>query len=568
MRHFFVSAHFLLIALGGFSQSTYVPYNKDYYWLLDRYEIKSNHLTQQFHSSFHSYQRQNIVSFINEIEKDTTIKFSVRDSFNLQFIKNDNWDSIDSFLIGNSKKPFLKHFYQKQNALFSHRDKDFDLLINPILYLSDGREFVNEKLNSNSVLLNTRGIEVRGMIGKKLGFYSMLTDNQAMFPTYVMDRIDSATAVPEEAYYKYLPGSHTKLYRHFFKSTGVDFFTARGYVTFDIIKKLITVQVGQDKNFLGNGYRSLLLSDFSSPYLFAKITTKVWKFNYTLLYAQLSANTSTTNYTIFPKKYLALHHLSMNVGKHLNIGLFESVVQDRGDINYYNPIIFYKAIVNQLGAKDKAIIGLDMKVNFARHFSIYGQFVINEFVFNAITAGNGFWANKQAGQIGFKYIDVLGIRNLDLQLETNIVRPYVYSARDSSITAYTNYNTPLAHPLGANFYEFLGIIRYQPSNRLNLISKAFYIIQGLDIKGQNWGANPLHSYVTRVREYGNYIGQGDLSHTIFLDFTATYMLKHNLFIELKQIIRNQNSASGQYNLNTTYTSAGLRWNIQPRLQEF
>jgi hypothetical protein len=390
-----------------------------------------------------------------------------------------------------------------------------------------------------------------------------------MFPTYVMNKINSTDAVPGESFYKDLPGSQTKFYKYFFKGNGVDFFTARGYISFDVYKKYINLQLGQDKNFLGNGYRSLLLSDYSSPYPFARLTTKVWKLNYTLLFAQLYYNTSSQPGSNFPKKNLAVHHLSMNIGRHLNIGLFEAVMYPMNpDVSYFNPIIFYKAIVNQNGASDKAIIGIDSKYNFAKHFSLYGQILINEFKLNEVVGGRGWWGNKQAVQFGVKYVNAFGIKNLDFQVEANIVRPYVYSAKDSSASSYTNTNMSMGHPLGANFMEFLFIGRYQPVNRMNLLFKSFFIKQGLDSNGKDWGSNPLLPYTSRVNEYGNYIGQGESSHTVFFDFTLTYMVKHNLFIDVKQIMRNQSSASGMFDLKDNYTSISLRLNMQPRLQEF
>jgi len=549
------------------AQSAYAPYGKDYYSLLDRYEIMSSRLENNFHSSFHPYQRKDIASFAHRVLNDS-MNLSARDRFNLQYVLNDNWEFADT-MIGNSVKPFLRYFYSKQNAIMNHRDKDFQVQVQPILYLTLGKESVNGKQNPDWMVLNTRGAELRGTIGKRLGFYTMLTDNQAMFPTYVMNAIHTTNAVPGESFYKDLPGDQTKLYKYFFKGNGVDFFTARGYVSFDLYKKFINLQVGQDKNFLGNGYRSLLLSDYSSPYPFARMTTKVWKLNYTLLFAQLYYNTSNQPGSQFPKKNLAVHHLSMNIGRQLNIGLFEAVMYPKNpDLSYFNPIIFYKAIVNQLGASDKAIIGIDWKYNFEKHFSLYGQVLINEFKLSEVTSGRGWWGNKQAVQLGFKYVNVFNIRNLDFQFEANIVRPYVYSAKDSSASSYTNTNMSMGHPLGANFTEFLFIGKYQPMNRVNLTLKSFFIKQGLDLNGKNWGSNPLLPYTSRVNEYGNYIGQGDLSRTVFLDLTFTYMVKHNLFIDLKQITRNQSSVSGMFNLRDSYSSISLRLNMQPRLQEF
>ena len=40
--------------------------------------------------------------------------------------------------------------------------------------------------------------------------------------------------------------------------------------------KYFNFQLGYDKNFIGNGYRSLFLSDWGNSYLFAKINTKIF----------------------------------------------------------------------------------------------------------------------------------------------------------------------------------------------------------------------------------------------------------------------------------------------------
>jgi hypothetical protein len=566
--HFYIYLIFLVTAgLTGKAQSAFPAYGKDYYHLIDRYEIMSNQLVNSFHSSFHPYQRKDIAEFALQRLKDSTL-LSGQDHFNLNYLLIDNWEYVDSSF-GQSKKPFLKNLYTKKNALWNHHDKEFDIQVLPIIYWTAGKESVNGSTNPDMLITNTRGAELRGSIGKNLGFYTVLTDNQALFPTYTMDRIQEYNAVPGESFYKTLPGSTTKLYKYFFKGNGVDFFTARGAVSFNLYKKYINIQLGQDRLFLGNGYRSLLLSDYSAPYPFARITTKIWKLNYTLLFAQMMYNTSNVPNTLFPKKNLAIHHLSLNLNKHLNIGFFEAVMSSRNlDLAYFNPVIFYKAIVNQAGASDKAVIGFDAKYNFANHFSIYSQVLINEFVLREVTGGRGWWGNKQAVQLGAKYINAFNIHNLDLQVEANIVRPYVYSAMDSSASAYTNTNMSLGHPLGANFDEYIFIARYQPTNRLTLIGKAFFVKQGLDPAGKDYGSNPLLPYTSRVSDYGNFIGQGDLSHTSFIDFTASYMLKQNLFIDLKQTLRNQTSSSGLYDLKNNITSVSIRLNMQPRLQEY
>jgi hypothetical protein len=559
----FLKALLLFLPTALFAQSSYIPLNRDYYYLLDRYEVLNGRQSQSYHSSSKPIEREALANFLDSLSLDSG-SLSKADYFNLEYLKNDNWEWTGSEY-NDSRKPVLKYFYRKKSDLFHVHNEDFDLHVNPVLYIQLGKESPSGEIN----YLNTRGIEVRGMIDKKIGFYSFFADNQARVPQYVKNFIEGYNSVPGEGFFK--P----------FKENGIDFLTARGYFTFNITKH-IHFQFGHDKNFIGNGYRSLILSDFASNYTFLKINTKIWKINYTNLFTEMNAGTKAAN-DLFPKKYLAFHHLSFNVSKNLNIGVFESVVFGRKDtlrhgqfdFNYLNPIIFFRSIEQQLGSSDNAILGMDYKWNFLKHFSFYGQIILDEFFLKHVKAGDGWWANKQAFQIGLKYFNAAGIKNLDLQGEFNIVRPYTY-AHASKYTNYSHYNQPLAHPVGANFYELIGIARYQPLKRLHLTSKLFYIKTGLDSNftntgvGQNYGGNVNKSYIAvgSANTFGNRIGQGIATDIIFLSFNASYQLRHNLFIDFTQVIRKETSAVESRSLNTSLTSVGLRWNIGQRLHEF
>ena len=144
---------------------------------------------------------------------------------------------------------------------------------------------------------------------------------------------------------------------------------------------------------------------------------------------------------------MALHHLSINIGKKLNVGLFESVIygrEDQGlDIAYLNPIIFYRAIEQNNGSADNALLGMDFKYIPVKKLSFYGQLIFDEVVVSNLRAGNGWWANKFGIQGGMKYINAFGINNLDIQLEGNLVRPFTYTHL-SDLTNYQHFQQPLA----------------------------------------------------------------------------------------------------------------------------
>ena len=72
-------------------------------------------------------------------------------------------------------------------------------------------------------------------------------------------------------------------------------------------------------------------------------------------------------------------------------------------------------------------------------------------------------------------------------------------------------------------------------------------------------------------DYGNKIGQGVKNTIAFVDLTASYMLRHNFFIDFKATIRHSSSpvtVPFNYNNNSTITSVSLRWNIPARTYDF
>ena len=269
------------------------------------------------------------------------------------------------------------------------------------------------------------------------------------------------------------------------------------------------------------------------------------------------------------KKYAAIHHLDISLTKWLNIGLFEGVVfgrKDRFDFGYLNPIIFYRSIEQQNGSFDNSLAGLDLKANFAKKIQLYGQLCLDEFLLSEITRNNGYWGNKWGIQAGAKYIDAFGISNLDLQLEINVVRPYTYSHRDS-VANYTHYNQPLAHPLGANFSEFIGIARYQPAPKWLTVAKLIYYQQGRDSNAISYGSNIFLANVIppRVGDFGHTLASGWKTTIFYFSFLLSYELRENLFLELNAIYRKQETKTAPImSANTTIISFGLRWNMHRR----
>jgi len=485
------------------------------------------------------------------------ILLSKTDEYNLQSLYLNNIEYLSEVQRDSirSKKP-IGRFYRTPANLYEVHIKDFDLVINPVIQF----QYMKESDDDANLFLNSRGVMIRGRIANKIGFAASIIDNQERDPRYVRDWENKYQSVPGAGYYKN------------FKGTGFDYFDARGYFTFNITK-YIDVAFGYDRNFIGNGYRSLFLSDFSNSTLFLKLNTRIWKINYQNLFMELHQTEPRGPDRLLRKKYAVFHHLDVNVTRKLNIGLFEGVMfgrSNRFEFGYLNPVIFYRSIEQQNGSFDNSVAGIDFKLNTLKQVQLYGQFLLDEFNLKEIKKNDGWWANKWGMQLGAKYINAFGIKNLDLQLEHNRVRPFTYSHRDS-IANYTHYNQPLAHPLGANFSEMIGILRYQPAPKWTILAKAMSWKQGLDTGSRSFGANIFLPNVPPYRQgdYGYDIVSGIESKTTFLSLLLSYELKENLFIEASATKRKFDVASNSsLSTNTTVVSFGIRWNMHRRVFEF
>jgi hypothetical protein len=229
-------------------------------------------------------------------------------------------------------------------------------------------------------------------------------------------------------------------------------------------------------------------------------------------------------------------------------------------------VLFLRPAESDIGSGDNAMVGLNVKANIKKKVQVYGQLVLDEFIIKELVKNRGFWANKYGYQLGLKYPDAFGIKNLDLQLESNRVRPFTYSHFDS-IADYSHYNQPFAHPLGANFQEYISILRYQPLPRWFFQAKLIYYYQGLDSLGINSGSNVKRSYVTRNRTYGYEVGGGNKAKCLNGSFLASYELKENLFLDANLQRRTYKVELGG-NRNTTVLSLGFRWNMARRNFDF
>jgi hypothetical protein len=283
----------------------------------------------------------------------------------------------------------------------------------------------------------------------------------------------------------------------------------------------LNIELGKDRNFWGDGYRSLFLSDNSNSYPFLKTTFTAWRIKYVSLLAFLKDVDLPGNINALHPKFCALHYLSWNVTNRLNISFYESVTFNSKDsanttafdFQFVNPVIFYQPVNRTDGSPGKLHLGMGSSYNFFDEYKLYAQFLLGEFVLKDFFGGTGWWGNKYGIQMGIQSPEAFKIHGFHLLFEGNLVRPYTYS-HSNTLSNYGDYMQPLAHPLGANFIEGLIEARYiRGKNIFGLV--LIHSITGLDSSNINFGQNIYHNYTTRSSDFGVWLLQGMRS-----DYTA------------------------------------------------
>lgn len=445
--------------------------------------------------------------------------------------------------------------------LVNFNGDDYNVYIDFLPDFQIGREFKESK----TTWLNTRGFQIGGDIGKQFSFYASAYENQGVFANYVTDFINTNQVVPSEMTGK-LDGK-TKDWSY---ATALLSFTAN---------KHLNIALGYDKNFIGDGYRSMLLSDVAANYSFLRLRATLGNVQYQTIFAYMldpGAERFTEDRRLGDRgKWMAAHYLDWNITKRFSAGFFQAVTWadaekegKRGfDFNYAHPFIFLRSVESaNTTSPDKMRLGINLKYEILDKTTVYGQFMFDEFTAKEIFSSNGYWANKHAIQVGFRGSDLFKVPRLNYLAEFNTAKPYTYAHFDR-VSNYAAMNQPLAHPFGANFREFLGLLNYS-YKRFDFQGQMIYANYGADPAGLNYGKNIFLSYETRVQDYGVNTGQGIKTNLFFTEAKVSYLInpKYNLRAEIGGIIRRESSALIAQ--NTGLVTFGLRSTFRNLYRDF
>lgn len=471
-----------------------------------------------------------------------------------------DFEAAETSLAKNKSSWFGRKFWNEHMVSFKGKDYWFTADITTDLQL--GKDAQSELSYTYN---NTRALNVQGGLGEKITFSAGVYESQGRFADYVNAYAESIK--PDGGNPAIIPGRGIAKE---FGDDSYDYPIAEGYIAYRA-SKLFNAQFGHGKNFVGDGYRSLFVSDAASPHPYLKLNTSFWKIKYTNTWMWLKdVRPDATVDGAYGSKYMATHFLSWNVTKRLNVGFFESVLwtNDNGrgfDVNYLNPIIFYRAIEFSTGSRaGNALIGLSGKYKLSSKVNMYGQLIIDEFSSKDIFGGNQSWKNKLGYQIGLKYYNAFKVKNLMLQGEYNQVRPYTYS-HDELMLNYGHNNQSMAHLWGANFREFIGIAHYN-YKRWYGMAKLIYGQRGLDTgDGVSYGGDIFMNNDLRPSDNNISLLQGNTTNVFIADLQAGYLVNPSTnlkaFVNLTQRSFSPENVPADFEKNTTWFNLGFRTDL-------
>ncbi len=372
---------------------------------------------------------------------------------------------------------------------------------------------------------NSRILRIQGGFGPKFSYSATIFESQGRFANYINEYISNPSSTFKPAFSEGLVPGRGKAKG--FGTNAFDYPVAEGYMSYTP-NQYFQLQFGHGKNFIGDGYRSFILSDVSAPATYLKFKVDFWKFQYTNIWMWASDTRAPVLVgEEHARKYISSHYLSINITDRFTLGLFETAVSagEKGiDTSFLNPLIFFRSVEFNRGEDaGNAMLGITGKYKLNDQTQLYSQLIIDEFSFgNLSNLGN--WQNKFAYQLGFKYFDAFKVKNLFLQGELNYARPYTFSHKFPLLNL-AHYSQPLGHLWGANFWEVVGIARYK-KDRWSGSAKLVLGKKGFDFPGEaiSYGGNVYQSYNIRFSETDNSIAQGNTATILMADFQGNYLV--------------------------------------------
>jgi hypothetical protein len=457
---------------------------------------------------------------------------------------------------GTGKSWLLRKAFHEH--LIELKQPDWGLQFDLLGDFAIGRDYGNAK----NTWLSTQGFLAQGYLGSKVSFTTSFYISDAIFPAYIDSFIRNYDVVPGQGRAR-PKGTRGVL----------GYASANGFFTYQP-SQFLNFQFGQGQQFIGEGYRSMLMADVAFPNPFLRMQAKFGPFEYTYWFQQMvdiysKVASPDIRDGLFRKKYASMSYLDWKVTERLSLGAFQSIVWLGDDSlgnsktipwQYLNPVLLYWPIQYSTGSEGNFLLAVTASYKTTKYSQAYMQFLIDEMVTSEFFANNGAVVNKYSLQLGWKDYKAFGVKNLFFLSEFNMVRPYTYS-HWSTLTNYGHSGQPIAHPAGANFTELLGMTEYNWNKSWFASAKAIAMRVGKDSAGLNFGQDIRQDYYTApggIFQTGASIGWGRPANSLHLEAAVGRVLnpKTNLRIELRYIYRHEDMDISTR--NTHWFMLGLR----------
>ena len=508
-------------------------------------------------NSYQLYQKFNADIYSTKSAFHTSLRPFLIDS-----LIQHTYDSVMNVGVSSDRKSWLERKIFNEH-LFDVKKPDYTFYGDVILDLQAGRDFT-AKYNTN---LNTRGYQFGGTIGTKFSFYASAFEDQAKFPGYYSTLVNENQFIPGQAYLRNYHGIP--------KNTA-DWSYVTAILSYNITKKL-NVTLGEDKMFIGDGYRSLLLSDYAANMPLLRLTANIGKHvQYMAAWAYIE-DIKEKKFDTFGsnrRKWAFFHYLDWNVSNRVSFGFFNAVISPEADatgnrrgfdLNFINPIVFASSLGPSRQPKDNTLIGFTGKYKILDKTALYAQLLLDRFKASDFFSGNN--ANNTNGvQVGIRGADLLEVKRFNYIFEFNTVKPYTYQ-NTNSISSYAFYGDPLAHPYGANFREILGILNYS-FGRIDLQGQLNYAKYGLDATTVINNGKIVTKPFVPADNTTTTIGQGISTNLYYAEGTVSFLInpKYNLRFELSGLYRKEHNSS--IDNKTTLLTFGLRSSFRNLYHDF
>ena len=395
----------------------------------------------QFSFSSFSSQVKNIsFSFFNQSTR-TNVSHSCIQPLLESFIIKINKDSC-------SRKSTLGRKWWEE-SLLDIVQNDVSIKADPLFNFAFGRNI----MESNTILSNVRGFRISGDMTSKVSFETRFYENQFIYPKYLNEKaLNRAEKESTVDAISFGIGRAKK-----FKENGLDASLANGYISFSPIKK-INFQLGHGRHFFGNGYRSLLLSDYAPDYPY--LSGQYYLLKNKILYKHINAWMSNLNRipfssnaeALFIPKTASFNQISFQLSTKFNFSLFEGVIYNSFDtivgrtnpnLSFYLPIFGFGIFERKSNSSCNVIYGLNFNYSISNSVSFYNQLSLSH-------------TNKLGFQLGIKAESLFGNNRSFMNLEYNSLPSAFYSLDTSNLfQIYSHLSHELAHPLGSGFQEIV-----------------------------------------------------------------------------------------------------------------